>query len=182
MSYRTGQMGVYAVVNTLNQNRYIGSSTHLTRRKNQHFRELRKGIHANVHLQDAYRMDGGDVFEFEILEVLDSRERLMDREQFWMEFYSSSDRSKGYNICPKAELKPPPFNRPHSQISRKKISEGMKARCAEGDGAAHIKRLQAWHTGRRVSTETRLKMIEAAKRREERYRREGPRVLRRTLT
>ena len=43
--------GIYAIVNTANGRRYIGSSADLARRWKVHRKDLERGTHANVHLE-----------------------------------------------------------------------------------------------------------------------------------
>lgn len=56
--------GVYAIVNTIDAKRYIGSSVHVSARLRRHVMLLRRGRHHNVHLQRAWNKHGAGVFEF----------------------------------------------------------------------------------------------------------------------
>ena len=86
--------GIYAIVNTLNNKKYIGSSENLRKRYRQHFNNLNKNKHANTHLQRAYNKYGASVFEFWILEECDNiRDTLITLEQKWI------DSDGDYNIC-----------------------------------------------------------------------------------
>jgi len=59
--------GIYEIHNTLNGKRYVGGTTNLDYRRDDHFRRLARGKHANGHLQKAYDKYGKDVFEFSVL-------------------------------------------------------------------------------------------------------------------
>lgn len=59
--------GVYMIRNKINGKRYIGSSVDLHQRRMVHFGSLRKGCHANIHLQRAFIKHGETAFEFHIL-------------------------------------------------------------------------------------------------------------------
>ena len=61
------QSGVYQIVNTIDNKRYIGSAVNLRKRKNEHFAHLRRGVHHSIYLQRAYNKHGRDAFCFEIL-------------------------------------------------------------------------------------------------------------------
>ena len=45
--------GVYAIVNTLNGKKYVGSTKCFKERFAEHRSQLRKGNHKNVHLQNS---------------------------------------------------------------------------------------------------------------------------------
>lgn len=86
--------GICAIVNTLNNKKYIGSSENLRKRYRQHFNNLNKNKHANTHLQRAYNKYGASVFEFWILEECENiRDTLITLEQKWI------DSDGDYNIC-----------------------------------------------------------------------------------
>lgn len=95
--------GIYALVNALNGKVYIGSALRLNWRLNVHRCELSKGIHHSVHLQRSFNKSPHS-FYAEIIETLDrpSKSLILEREQFWMDFYQAHNRDFGYNVCPKA--------------------------------------------------------------------------------
>lgn len=94
--------GVYAIKNRLNGKVYVGSaSLKFTIRTEYHRSRLRKGIHENIYLQRAWNKYGAKSFVFVILEKCSPNDCLK-REQYWMDFYRSYERSNGYNICPTA--------------------------------------------------------------------------------
>lgn len=57
--------GIYAIVNSLDNKKYIGSTGTLRKRFRQHYAALVKGTHANCHLQRAVNKYGIDKFYFE---------------------------------------------------------------------------------------------------------------------
>lgn len=85
--------GIYAIVNLINGHVYIGQSVCLESRKRSHFAELRSGKHGNAYLQNAFNLYGASSFRFVALEIVEDRERLNDREQYWIERTNSA-----YNI------------------------------------------------------------------------------------
>ena len=60
--------GVYAIVNTLNGKKYVGSTKCFKERFAEHRSQLRKGNHKNVHLQNSYNNYGEKYFKFMVLE------------------------------------------------------------------------------------------------------------------
>jgi group I intron endonuclease len=59
--------GIYKIVNIINNKIYIGQSSKLNVRKVEHFYKLRKGIHRNPHLQNAFNKYGEENFIFEVI-------------------------------------------------------------------------------------------------------------------
>lgn len=75
---------IYRIVNTITSDFYIGSSAYVYSRKSEHFQRLRKGIHANIHLQRAWNKYGEEAFIFEVLERPEVA-ILIEREQYWID-------------------------------------------------------------------------------------------------
>ncbi len=88
--------GIYSIVNIINNKIYIGSSRYLSRRKNQHFNNLRKNKHSNNHLQTAWNKYGEENFKFFIIEEC-LEENLLFREQYYIDKHKAYDREIGYN-------------------------------------------------------------------------------------
>lgn len=86
--------GIYAIVNILNNKKYVGSTSNLSKRYRQHFNLLVKNKHINIHLQNAYNKYGNASFEFWILEQCDDiPDTLLLLEQKYI------DSDGDYNIC-----------------------------------------------------------------------------------
>lgn len=79
-----GKSGIYCIINTKNQKKYIGSSKNLYRRLSTHRAYLRKGIHQNPKLQNSWNKYGEAQFQYYILEFCDI-EALLEREQFYID-------------------------------------------------------------------------------------------------
>ena len=75
---------IYKIRNLINQKFYVGSAVDTRTRFRQHRRLLKKGIHHCKHLQAAWNKYGEDVFKFEIVEHVSSREQLEDAEDQWL--------------------------------------------------------------------------------------------------
>jgi group I intron endonuclease len=59
--------GIYQIKNLITGQLYIGHSIRLKKRKNEHFNDLEKNKHGNIHLQRSYNKYGKENFIFEII-------------------------------------------------------------------------------------------------------------------
>jgi group I intron endonuclease len=80
------QSGVYFLRSTITGNIYIGSSSNLKKRRNDHFRALRKGGHINAKLNRHCRKFGVDILVFEVIEYC-TNDKLIKREQYYINKY-----------------------------------------------------------------------------------------------
>lgn len=127
--------GIYAIVNTKNNKRYIGSSRNIELRWNQHHCDLRKNRHHSIALQRAWNKYGEGSFQFKIL-IKCSVDELLDYEQKYL------DKQSDYNITNIA-------GRP---VLGKSLSKSTKAKLSK----AHIGNKNA--LGHRLSDAARLKI------------------------
>ena len=89
--------GVYAIVNSLNNKKYIGSTSNLRKRFRQHYAALVRNNHDNCHLQNAVNKYGINKFYFVVLERCENIvDTLLMIEQKYI------DELGDYNICAKA--------------------------------------------------------------------------------
>ncbi len=105
--------GIYQIRNLTTGKKYVGSSKNFEKRRQDHWRALRKGKHKNPHLQNAWNMYGESDFEFVVLEECLPEERL-NREQECLD-----TRDYEYNISQKADS---PRKEKLSDEHRKKLS------------------------------------------------------------
>jgi len=111
--------GVYSIVNRLNKKIYIGSTVNFIYRKWIHFNDPKI---SSPHLQNAIKKYGIENFEFTILEEIEPiKEKLLEREQYYLDLYKSYEEDKGYNICHIAGSR---LGSVQSEETRKKISIG----------------------------------------------------------
>jgi len=101
--------GIYKIENLVDGKIYVGSSIELIKRKSKHFYLLRKGIHDNIHLQNAYNKFGENSFVFIILEYC-VVENLIDRENYYIFAYKSNEGNYGYNLATVNEFRRNTFN------------------------------------------------------------------------
>lgn len=117
------ESGIYQIKNTVNGKIYIGSSSNLTQRKKDHFRKLRHNRHSNAHLQNAFNKYGEDNFVFEVIEYVEDKNKLISREQYYIDKHNVVQ--EGYNLRPKAENN---LGMSVSEETKKKLSEVSKGR------------------------------------------------------
>lgn len=67
-------------------------------RKNQHFRETRSKNRKLTYFHNALNKYGFENFEFKIIDEAFAQEDLDEKERFWIKFFGSTDKSKGYNL------------------------------------------------------------------------------------
>lgn len=91
---------IYRITNTKNDKIYVGSAINFIKRKNNHLYYLRKDNHCNLHLQRAYNAYGEENFRWEIIEYLDDVNKLIEREQYWIDILDACNENIGYNLYP----------------------------------------------------------------------------------
>lgn len=85
-------IGIYKILNTVNNKVYIGSSVNIQNRWNKHKALLRHNKHENPKLQNSWNKYGEEVFEFIIIEECDENV-LLEKEQNYL------DKLDFENIC-----------------------------------------------------------------------------------
>ena len=112
--------GIYRILNTKNNKCYVGSTwKSFQSRLTQHLSKLNCKKHHCHHLQSAWDKYGEDIFQFEILEVIDNKDILLDREKYFIEKFDSY--LNGYNENPD-----PNFSPMYNENSKIKSSETHK--------------------------------------------------------
>lgn len=89
--------GIYKIENTINGKMYIGSACILKRRISKHKTELKTHTHCNQKLQRAWDKYGDQAFIFSVIEFVQDKNYLIQREQYWIDTLDSV--SVGYNIA-----------------------------------------------------------------------------------
>lgn len=88
-------IGIYRIVNKIDGKCYIGQSTNIKKRWNEHRRYFNYPQYANSLLYDAIRKYGLQNFSFEVLEECDITS-LDEKEKHWIEAFNSHE--DGYNM------------------------------------------------------------------------------------
>jgi group I intron endonuclease len=123
---------VYCIVNVQNRRKYVGSTTRISRRKNEHLYSLRKGTHHSPELQKDYNRYGEDSFLFEIVEKVKtfSESELLEREQAWIDFvhpeYNLSNVAGSFSEFARLQSKRWHETHVQSEGERKKRSLSLK--------------------------------------------------------
>ena len=101
---------IYLITNNKNGKVYVGQTNDFKRRAAEHLRsgQLEKYSKKNerdsntpIHL--AMQKYGVENFTFTILEEC-SQEELNEKEKFWISYYNSTDKTKGYNLTKGGQL------------------------------------------------------------------------------
>lgn len=130
--------GIYQIINTKNNKRYIGQSINLSHRLYSHKRNLNLNRHPNKKLQSDWNVYGKQYFEFSILEEGLSRNDLNIKEVQFIEKYNTLN--DGYN------REPGGISTCSHPTTLKIISEKVKERHKNGfsDHLAKLRRPQGY--------------------------------------
>jgi group I intron endonuclease len=94
--------GIYQILCVPTGKVYIGSAVNLKQRWIDHRKTLRGNTHTNRHLQNAWNKHSESAFVFAVLEYVTDKDRLLEREQAWMDATGCYDSGIGFNISPTA--------------------------------------------------------------------------------
>lgn len=134
--------GIYAIVNTLNNHKYIGSSMHIKDRLYQHRANLRGNRHHSIHLQNAYNKYGEDKFIWIILETCEPvRDTLIYIEQKYL------DLKPEYNI---AQLASCPAQLHQSQETKDKRAAKLRGRKRPKEFCEYLSKISLNKVGKKV--------------------------------
>ena len=131
-------VGIYSIVNKLNNKLYVGYTTNFKERSRQHLNTLRLGCHDNPHIQNVYNKYG-NIFEIEMIEEC-NEDLLCSLEHYWANILSSHDRNFGYNILP---THPVGKHKSHSEETKLKISIARKGQRNSEETKAKIAKTQS---------------------------------------
>lgn len=164
---------IYIIKNTVNNKVYVGSSTNLRKRWNDHIRELNEGIHINDHLQKSWNHYGMESFDFLVVSVVEDSDELLLLEDYYINKYDSMNVDKGYNLISadrheisnstREKLSVAGKGRCHTEESKQKISQAKKGMVFTEE---HRRKLSEAHKGKHLSKQSRKKVSEYQKSRE----------------
>lgn len=77
--------GIYKIYCVKNAKSYIGSSGNIERRWREHILALCRGVHHSEYLQNSWNKYGKSSFEFSVIEIVPYAQRLIEREQHWID-------------------------------------------------------------------------------------------------
>jgi group I intron endonuclease len=151
---------IYKIRNVVNQKFYVGSTGNTRERFRCHRNRLRKNKHRCQHLQAAWNKYGEECFIFEIIEHVDSIDKLQAAENVWLAEWVGKPlcyNKSRYSESPMrgiAKEEHPAYGRVRPEEEKQAISTTLKEGYASGE-YPHP-RLGKTHT-----EETRLKIAEA---------------------
>lgn len=90
--------GIYQIRCLATDKVYVGSAVNLYQRYHQHWSDLRLNRHRNPYLQRAWNKYGGEAFAFDVLEHVEVKTHLLQREQWYLDERQAYDRNRGFNI------------------------------------------------------------------------------------
>ncbi len=112
--------GIYRIKNMRTGKFYVGSSKRLRARKNQHFKALEEGAHANHYLQNAWNAEEDkSVFEFQVF-IYCNEDSLIKIEQGCLDYMKPS-----YNLNNVAGLPPSAKGLKRSEETVKKLKASL---------------------------------------------------------
>jgi len=161
--------GIYAIVNLVTNDMYIGSAVCMARRWRMHRHYLKHSTHHCKHLQNAFAKYSADSFSFEVIEFVDNPADLIAREQVWIDFFAPTyNKRKIANSCLGCKRSPEARARmSESRRGLKQSPETKEKRAAALRGRprpAHVRaKISASRMGLKLTPETRAK-ISLAKR------------------
>lgn len=154
---------IYCIENKINDKKYIGKSIKsISKRWFQHKINLKRNTHINKHLQQSWNKYGEDFFAFWIIEECE-KEKLSEREMFWIEQYKTFgyNGKYGYNLTKGGEGT---CGRICSLETRKKIGEKTKGKISAKKGISLSEKtkekMSQSHKGIRASIYTKKKLSE----------------------
>lgn len=148
--------GIYCIINIHNGRTYVGSAINIYIRWHSHVTKLKINDHGNVYLQAAYNKYGFAGLVFSVIEKVEDKTKLVEREQFYMEKFKSIVPN-GYNILPTAGSR---LGAKASEETKAKLSKARQTRVTKDE--TRIKILIA-HTNRIMTLEHKENLSKAAK-------------------
>lgn len=145
--------GIYCIEDALGR-LYYGSAVDFQKRWKKHLEFLRIGKHHNIKLQRAWNKHGPDFFTFYVVEIVQDLDKLLEREQRWLDFVFSTE-GWCYNICKTAGSQ---RGMKRSAETKAKISAASKIRSP----AARMRMGQAY---RNRTPETNARLVESLRNR-----------------
>ena len=165
-------MVVYKITNLINNKIYIGQT--ISDVKYRWWAHCKPSKRNGQVISRAIQKYGKDNFTFEVIDSALNIDELNNKETYWIEYYNSRDKEKGYNVAfgggnrampeeTKQKLskvnsgkKKPPISDEH----RRKLSEAAKKRTMRQETKDKISKS---HIGVKPSEETRVKLSLAKK-------------------
>lgn len=121
--------GIYSITNKNNNKIYIGSALNISNRWKIHLCQLRNNKHHSSYLQRSFNLLSEEFFIFKILEIIKDKNKLIEREQYYIDLYKSYDINFGYNMAPVAGS---PIGTKRDNVVKEKLSKLWKKKYKDG--------------------------------------------------
>ena len=158
--------GIYQIRHLESSKIYVGSAVSVRKRELDHFNELRKNKHSNSKLQRAFNKYGENAFKFEVLELVEDKTKLLEREQYWLDITCCCNRNKGYNLCKIAGNR---LGVKHSEETKCKIAKANTGYKPSEESKRKMAKAKEgkipWNKGKKMSSEFCEKASQSLKRR-----------------
>jgi len=159
-------IGIYCIENNANGKRYFGQSVSYKKRISVHLSYLRRNIHYNEHLQNAFNKYGKDCFTFYIVQEC-SKDELNKIEKYYIEKFNTE--IDGYNQTAGGDQNQLGINHPHYG---KKLNNSSSKYLGVAFHKKQIFRPDLWRAYTYIDGKTKTigcyhSEIEAAKKRDE---------------
>ena len=145
--------GIYAIRNTVDEKRYVGSAVDILRRWARHRKDLRKGRHHAIKLQRAWDKHGESAFAFEVLVMVDDVTELLGAEQRLIDEASEynshaiAGSPRGFKHTPEAiekiRVAMQRLRGPATAVQRARWSEVRKGRKLTDEARANMSKAQS---------------------------------------
>lgn len=97
-------IGIYLITNKINGKKYVGQSVDIMRRYSEHLRSGQPDLYSKKSERDsktpihlAMQKYGVNNFSLTVLEECLEQD-LNEREKYWINYYQTTDKTKGYNV------------------------------------------------------------------------------------
>lgn len=154
-------MGIYKIINVVNNKFYVGSAVNFSRRKARHFSELRNNKHNNRWLQASWNKHGEKAFAFVIVEEVSDKAMLLEVENRWLKEHVGKEYCYNLGVDATAPMLgksgklSPTWGYKHSPENLAIITAASTGRKHTPEDIAKIKN---YLTGKSKSVETRAKI------------------------
>jgi len=154
---------IYKIINVVNNKFYVGSAVNYEKRKARHLWRLRRGDHANKHLQAAWNLYGEKAFLFAVVQEVAETADLLAAENVWL--FEHVGKEYCYNIATDATAptrgwtgeKNPMWGKTFAHSNEAKLRIGKAAKTRVQSEEEKEKR-RATMRGRPQPTEVRAKI------------------------
>lgn len=155
------KMGIYKIINVVNNKFYVGSAVNFSRRKTRHFSELRTGKHNNRHLQSAWHKYGEAAFVFVVVEEVQDKATLLEVENRWLREHVGKNYCYNLGVDATAPMLgmsgelSPTWGYKHTACAKKRIVGSLTGRVQSEETKTKRKATMKGHT---LSVATRAKI------------------------